>query len=268
MNNFTGCDSDSTFARRGKINALNFIMADPLIQSSFQQLGVEWNLKAAWGDFDDISNSGTLFVFLFAGVDFVKKIFEVDGTLIELVIWDTAGQERFRSITRLQYRGVQGIVLVYDVTNMASFHHLSYWITSIQREISHSHGNKHSYEPIPIVLCGNKCDVTDKRQVKTTKGEKLAQREMAFEFYETSAKSGENVFQAFQKLAFHVTDICDPKLMRSYHPYMIRHSDATTPPETRDPPPTHRWPTKDLFKCRNRKHKSTEHGRLLCGCFR
>ena len=45
----------------------------------------------------------------------------------------------------------------------------------------------------------------------------LAQREMAFEFYETSAKTDENVFEAFQKLAFHITDIFDPKLVRTEH---------------------------------------------------
>jgi len=36
---------------------------------------------------------------------------------------------------------------------------------------------------------------------------------MAFEFYETSPKTGANVLMAFQKLAFHVTEICDPKLV-------------------------------------------------------
>ncbi|ESO95117.1 hypothetical protein LOTGIDRAFT_232207 [Lottia gigantea] len=153
------------------------------------------------------------------GVDFVKKIFEVDGALIQLVIWDTAGQQRFRSITRLQYRGVQGIVLVYDVTNLSSFAHLAYWITSVHREMKHAHNQ---YEPIPIVLCGNKADLDHKRQVKKVKAFELAQKEMAFEFFETSAKTGSNVFTAFQRLAFHITDICNPKLMVSYHPYLIR----------------------------------------------
>ncbi|XP_070194200.1 ras-related protein Rab-8B-like isoform X2 [Littorina saxatilis] len=158
------------------------------------------------------------------GVDFVKKIFEVDGALVQLVIWDTAGQERFRSITRLQYRGVQGIVLVYDVTNSQSFTHLQFWINSIHSEIRHS---QHQYEPIPIILCGNKADMADSRQVDTRQGEKLSREEMAFEFYETSAKTGDNVFLAFQRLAYHVTDICDPKLMKSYHPFMIKQEDMS-----------------------------------------
>lgn len=158
------------------------------------------------------------------GVDFVKKIFEVDGALVQLIIWDTAGQERFRSITKLQYREVKGVVLVYDITNPDSFSHLNYWINSIHSEIRHSHN---AYEPIPIIICGNKADMAEDRKVETSQGEMLASQEMAFEFFETSAKRGDNVFLAFQRLAFHVTDICDPKLMKSYHRSMIKLQDKS-----------------------------------------
>ena len=42
---------------------------------------------------------------------------ELDGKIVKLQIWDTAGQERFRTITSSYYRGAQGIIIVYDITD-------------------------------------------------------------------------------------------------------------------------------------------------------
>lgn len=44
----------------------------------------------------------------------------------------------------------------------------------------------------------------------------LASKEMAFEFFETSAKTGKNVQQVFERLAYHITDICNPQLVSIY----------------------------------------------------
>ncbi|KAK6178560.1 hypothetical protein SNE40_013322 [Patella caerulea] len=193
------------------------------------------------------------------GVDFVKKIFEVDGALIQLVIWDTAGQQRFRTITRLQYRGVQGIVLVYDATNPSSFSHLAYWISSVHKEMKQAHNQ---YEPIPIVLCGNKNDLEDKKLVKRSKAYELAQKEMAFEFFETSAKTGSNVFTAFQRLAFHITDICNPKLMVSYHPYLIRRLEDIEPDLPKQQKNTKKK-NKKKFKVKKIKEGKTKETKIL-----
>ncbi|KAI5646533.1 ras family domain-containing protein [Phthorimaea operculella] len=66
------------------------------------------------------------------GIDFKQKIISVDGTPVKLQIWDTAGQERFRTLTTAYYRGACGILLMYDITNLESFNHLSYWLRNIQ----------------------------------------------------------------------------------------------------------------------------------------
>lgn len=152
-------------------------------------------------------------------LDFVRKSFEVDGAFVQLHLWDTAGQERFHSITKWHYRGTKGIVVVYDITDRETFHHLSYWIDSVNRDVSHTN-NK--YEAVPLVILGNKVDLSRERRVKAREGQKLAEKHMAFGFFETSAKTGENVVEAFRKMAYHVTDICDPRLMKSYHPKMLR----------------------------------------------
>jgi GTPase SAR1 family protein len=66
-------------------------------------------------------------------------------------IWDTAGQERFRTITTSYFRGAQGILLVYDVTDRQSFNSIRNWVGQIDQHAD-VHVNK--------ILIGNKCDCT------------------------------------------------------------------------------------------------------------
>ena len=55
------------------------------------------------------------------GVEFGTRMIEIDGKKIKLQLWDTAGQESFRSITRSYYRGAQGALLVFDITQVRTF---------------------------------------------------------------------------------------------------------------------------------------------------
>lgn len=65
-------------------------------------------------------------------MDFYSKALCVDGKVVSLQLWDTAGQERFQSITKSYYRGGQGILLMYDITQEESFIAVKSWINSIQ----------------------------------------------------------------------------------------------------------------------------------------
>eukprot|EP01087_Luapelamoeba_hula_P014121 TRINITY_DN4088_c0_g1_i5.p1 TRINITY_DN4088_c0_g1~~TRINITY_DN4088_c0_g1_i5.p1 ORF type:complete len:259 (+),score=49.23 TRINITY_DN4088_c0_g1_i5:10-786(+) len=59
------------------------------------------------------------------GVDFkIRNITLTDTVKVKMQIWDTAGPERFRTITVSYYRGADGVMLIYDVTNEQSFEHL------------------------------------------------------------------------------------------------------------------------------------------------
>ena len=88
-----------------------------------------------------------------------------EGQLIKLQIWDTAGQERFRTLTASYYRGAQGIIIVYDVTDRDTFDHVRTWINEIE---------KFSQAGVCKILVGNKCDLVDKRQVQPEEGQDLA----------------------------------------------------------------------------------------------
>jgi len=128
------------------------------------------------------------------GIDFKIKTVELSGKKIKLQIWDTAGQERFHTITTSYYRGANGIMLVYDITNAKSFENISKWLRNIE---------EHASEDVEKMLLGNKCDMDDKRVIPKERGEMIA-REHGIKFYETSAKSNINIETAFLALA---TDI-------------------------------------------------------------
>ena len=81
---------------------------------------------------------------------------EVNGKKVKLQIWDTAGQERFKNITASYYRGGNGVLVVYDITDRDSFENLNSWLIEIEKN-----ANKNVYK----LLIGNKCDLEDKRKV-------------------------------------------------------------------------------------------------------
>eukprot|EP00244_Chara_vulgaris_P009746 TRINITY_DN4253_c0_g1_i5.p1 TRINITY_DN4253_c0_g1~~TRINITY_DN4253_c0_g1_i5.p1 ORF type:complete len:213 (-),score=28.78 TRINITY_DN4253_c0_g1_i5:89-727(-) len=125
------------------------------------------------------------------GVEFGARMITIDNKAIKLQIWDTAGQESFRSITRAYYRGAAGALLVYDISRRETFNHLASWL-----EDARQHANSN----MTIMLIGNKCDLQHRRAVSTEEGETFA-RENGLFFMETSAKTAQNVEEAFTQTA-------------------------------------------------------------------
>nr|CAD7405822.1 unnamed protein product [Timema cristinae]CAD7432570.1 unnamed protein product [Timema monikensis] len=153
------------------------------------------------------------------GVEFGSKIVNVGGKSVKLQIWDTAGQERFRSVTRSYYRGAAGALLVYDITNRESFNALSNWLSDARTLASPN---------IIILLVGNKKDLDATREVTFLEASRFAQ-ENELMFLETSAKTGENVEEAFLKcsktiLAKIETGELDPERIGSG----IQYGDTST----------------------------------------
>ncbi|XP_065923563.1 ras-related protein Rab-26 isoform X7 [Magallana gigas] len=125
------------------------------------------------------------------GIGFTNKVVDVEGTKVKLQIWDTAGQERFRSVTHAYYRDAHALLLLYDVSNKASFDNIRAWLGEI---------NEYAQEDVVIMLLGNKADMTSERVIRTEDGERLA-NEYNVAFMETSAKTGMNVDLAFMAVA-------------------------------------------------------------------
>ena len=127
------------------------------------------------------------------GVAFAMKKIMVDKKEIILSIWDTAGQERFRSIVPIYYKNSIGCVCVFDVTNKISFINLKYWINDY---IQHDPG-----ENIKIMIVANKCDLDKSLWCTSEENIKIFAAQYGCEYFLTSCTSGENVYEAFYKLA-------------------------------------------------------------------
>ncbi|KAK2592739.1 hypothetical protein QQS21_009543 [Conoideocrella luteorostrata] len=115
---------------------------------------------------------------------------------MKLSLWDTAGQETYKSVTRSYFRGASGALLVFDLSRRQTFQHVMDWLNDL-RQIA---------EPdIVVVLVGNKADLAkqeeNKREVTREEAEEWARRNGVLEYVETSAKSGENVENAFMRVA-------------------------------------------------------------------
>jgi len=97
---------------------------------------------------------------------------------------------RFKTITSTYYKGVQGIVLVYDITDKTSFQDIENWLNEIQQ---------HASPNTTKILVGNKCDLADKRQVSFQEGQSFAES-LGVQFLETSAKNKIGIDDVFTKL--------------------------------------------------------------------
>jgi len=130
------------------------------------------------------------------GVDFKIRTLKFDGKVVKLQIWDSAGQERFRNITSSYYRGAHGIIVVYDITDSASFDHVAMWLKEIE---------KFAADNVSTIVVGNKSDLAEKRAVETERASDFCQR-IGLPFLETSAKSSTNVEEAFLTMSRVIKD--------------------------------------------------------------
>jgi small GTP-binding protein len=124
------------------------------------------------------------------GAQFVALDMIVDGDRCVLELWDTAGQEVFRSLAGFYTRDARGALLVFDVTNGATFEGLGQW----------SHFLKNNAPAAKVILFGNKCDLTDDRTVAAAHVDPFAQKH-GFLYAEGSALTGRGVGDAFDKIA-------------------------------------------------------------------
>ena len=140
-----------------------------------------------------------------------KQITLKDGTDAKIMIYDTAGQERFKSLAANYIKKANGILLVYDISDHQTFENIEMWMNNRDNNFRKNVNNNtinssinniimEKGDKLPIVLVGNKADLTEERQVTKEEGKNLAENK-GFHFYETSCKDGANVTESFLDLA-------------------------------------------------------------------
>ena len=127
------------------------------------------------------------------GFDYRSKIITLPKSKkkVKLQIWDTAGQERYNAVNKNLFQKVQGVIIMYDITNRASFENINKWLYLLSQNVSDK----------AKILVGSKLDLSEEKRIVTEEeGQNLADKNN-MPFYETSSKTGENVEKIFFTLA-------------------------------------------------------------------
>lgn len=114
-----------------------------------------------------------------------------------LQLWDTSGQDAFRDLVSLYYRDSNAAILVFDYTNPESLNNLGFWLKELEDRVD--------AQSIVLKIAGNKHDLYNPGEGRLG-AEEVRRRVREFgpqniEIINTSAQTGENVYELFQAVA-------------------------------------------------------------------
>ena len=128
-----------------------------------------------------------------------SRTFKINSRLVTLTILDAfEPADRFKDYydhpLSTLFRGMHGIVIVYDVTDKASFMNVKGYLKDIDM-FAAEHVNK--------ILIGNKCDLTSKRMVDYNEAKLFADKK-AMSLFETSAKDSLGIEECFASISLEI----------------------------------------------------------------
>lgn len=128
------------------------------------------------------------------GVKIDKKMVEIEGQLMTLILWDLHGEDEFQKIRASYLRGSSGYLLVIDGTRRKTLE-----VVEELQQMAHE-----NLGDVPFVVVVNKADLSDQWEIPKETVENLEAR--GWVVIEGSAKTGEGVEKAFSILAKHMVD--------------------------------------------------------------
>jgi len=122
------------------------------------------------------------------GVKIDKKVLSVDQKEVTLVLWDIAGEDEFQKVQTSYLRGSSGYILVVDGTRSETLDRAMMLREKVEKDIA----------VLPFILLLNKADLENEWTVAPAALDELAKSGVPL--YRTSAKTGQNVEEAFVTL--------------------------------------------------------------------
>ena len=119
-------------------------------------------------------------------------VFEGKTVPLKVKMWDSSRQERFKNLVVSAAKNTQGIFFVYDATFTKSFEDLQGWIDNVNKVKDNTVG-------FPFIILANKVDLAEERKISHEEGKAFADK-LNIPYFETSAKTGEGLQEAFQFL--------------------------------------------------------------------
>ena len=129
---------------------------------------------------------------------------QLHGYDVKMKIWDTAGQERFKSMSVNVIKNVEGLILTYSIASRESFQNLESWLKQLN--------DADDLSKKPIIIVGNKSDLEASREVSKAEGKQFANNH-GYHFFETSAKTAENVKEAFDDIFEQLYKLFEDEIM-------------------------------------------------------
>lgn len=160
-------------------------------------------------EFDDYTN-------MTVGVDYTPHKMEFDDRPLKMQIWDIGGQDVLRESISKFYSGATCAIVVFDLCDRSTFLRLNNWLGTLKEYVRNP--------ALVTILCGNKVDLADNqyvsvvahgrgisptkmrtREVSNAEAERFAEAN-SLTYFETSAKTGTNVINAFESAGRRVVE--------------------------------------------------------------
>lgn len=131
------------------------------------------------------------------GVDITRKTLLLnENCKIDYVLWDIGGQKNSGPLRAQFFGGGQAALIIFSLTDRDSFDHLELWYKDVKEFIK---------KEIPIILIGNKMDLTDR--IISSNMLRAKAQSLGCEYVETSAKTGANINDVFYYITARIFNI-------------------------------------------------------------